>query len=112
MKLLHVLAFTLCLPAPFAYATSQPIQIGTATAGVVIDSAALNAIAQRLIERGVYAGLGTVLALCGCYLLTLGVKRIWTEKDKFPSSFGLASSGLAIIVGGVDVATNTTRESK
>ena len=62
----------------------------------------------RCIEKGAYTSVGTIAALCGCFLTTSGLKRALCQKNKVTTGVLLTCSGIAAVWLGLNIATIKT----
>jgi len=104
MKILPIIAFILCLNTSLSCATPDATQL--VTAQVSLNNDALKTIAQGLIERGVYATIGTVAGGCSCVLTALGIKRACCEENKLTSGCVLTCAGIAGLLISINIALN------
>jgi hypothetical protein len=63
---------------------------------------------SRCVEKGAYTSVGTIAALCGCFLTTTGIRRALYEKNKVRSGLIATCAGLAAVFIGLNIATITT----
>jgi len=69
------------------------------------NNTTLYAMFKQCTEKAAYTGIGTIAALCGCYLTTTGLKRTFCDKDKVKSGLALTSTGLVLLFVGLNIAT-------
>lgn len=101
MKSLRIITLALCLQASFIPSPINATQLIQVTSPQLsLDPKGLNELRTMIAHTSV----GTGLALGGCYLTTVGIKRFFTPKESKLQSSLLSIAGVATILAGLQIA--------